>query len=146
MSRQLRRVVVTGLGVVSPLGVGAAHTWSRLVAGHSGVTALNLPSAAVAAFAVANRAPVPLPCQVAAHVPRDGSATGAFDCDLWVPAAIRSSTADFVHFGLSAAAQALSDARLPSGSVDPDRMGVALGSGVGSLHDIATRSFSCWWT
>ena len=130
-----RRVVVTGLGLVTPLGVGVAHVWGRLVAGHGAVTALEGPSFA------------PLPSRVAAQVPRGGAA-GEFDAAAHVPAAQRSSAGiDFIAFALAAAGEALQHARLlqpqpPGGGCyyRAERVGVSLGSGVGGLADTAAAA------
>lgn len=131
-----RRVVVTGAGLVTPLGVGVEHTWRRLVAGDVAVGALSGPRFDA------------LPSRVAGVVPR-GKAPGQFDVDAHVPRALKSAgSVEFVAFALAAAAEALAAAGLPLGGGDGgggapqqphayarERVGVALGSGIGGIAD-----------
>ena len=121
-----RRVVVTGLGAITPLGVGIKHTWMRLLAGHSGVVSTRALGKEFAA----------LPSQVAGLVPRrgDGARWGA--ADHVSPTEMRQ-TALFAQYGLAAAAEALADAGFPEGHGLPgDDTGVALGSGIGNLQEL----------
>lgn len=139
--RPQRRVVVTGLGAVTPLAVGVQRTWERLVAGDVAVGALESP-----AFA-------PLPSRVAACVPR-GKGAGQFNVEDHVDKAqVRAAGIDFIAFGLAAAGEAMRDAGLgaPAGAAaavsglgpySPDRFGVALGSGIGGLGDVASAAES----
>ena len=93
----MRRVVVTGLGIVSPLACGVEATWSKLLAGQSG-------AARVEGFDVSD-----LPCQIAAQVPR-GDAPDAFRPDEWMDPKEQRRVDDFIVYGMSAATQALADA------------------------------------
>ena len=115
------RIVVTGVGIVSPLGVGVRTAWQRLLAGDCGVQRLDSLKE--------------LPSQVAAPVPR-GDAVGAFDaarCRLMAPGD-EQSIAPFAQFALAAAGEALDSARwAPSTDAERERTGVAIGSGIGSL-------------
>ena len=94
---QLRRVVVTGLGMVSPIACGVEPTWRRLLASESGI-------ARVENFDVSD-----LPCKVAAQVPR-GDAPDAFNPDDWMDPKEQRHVDDFIIYGASAATQALRDA------------------------------------
>jgi len=130
-----RRVVVTGIGLVTPLGVGTARTWERLVAGD------------VATHRLEGKAFEALPCQVAATVPR-GKGDALFDPD-GLEHAPSSRTAPFVQMALVAAAEALADASgdkaahsksisdLWGDGMDA-RCAVCVGSGIGALSDIVT--------
>ncbi len=93
----MRRVVVTGLGMVSPLASGVEATWRRLLAGES------------AAGKVENFDVSDLPCQIAAQVPR-GDRPDAFRPDDWMDPKEQRRVDDFIVYGMSAASQALIDA------------------------------------
>lgn len=127
-----KRVVVTGLGLVTPLGVGVERVWRALLGKEVGISRLG------AAFDG-------LPCAVAAAVPRAGADAGArgahgFDERAWVDASQARSVAPFTAFALAAAQQALADARFATGPelsrAASERCGVAFGSGIGSMQDI----------
>jgi 3-oxoacyl-[acyl-carrier-protein] synthase II len=90
----MRRVVVTGLGLVTPLGCGVEYTWEKLIAGRSGVRGIQ-------SFDVSD-----LPSKIAGIVPR-GDGEGDFNVDDWVSTKDRRKMADFVLFGLAAAQQAV---------------------------------------
>eukprot|EP00741_Cyanophora_paradoxa_P024328 tig00000053_g23493.t1 len=123
-----RRVVVTGIGLVTPLGVGVERVWSRLTAGETAVRAL-----AGDAFAQ-------FPSKVAAQVPR-GKGDGEFDVDKYVGADEQRKTSPFIDFALAAAEEALVDARWkPSDPQALARTGVAVGAGMGSIDDICDVS------
>src|ERR1700728_39787 len=94
---QLRRVVVTGLGMVSPLACGVESTWRRLLAGDSA-------AARVENFEVSD-----LACRIAAQIPR-GSAPDAFRPDDWMEPKEQRKVDDFIIFAMAAATQALRDA------------------------------------
>src|SRR5580698_11633648 len=122
---QLRRVVVTGLGMVSPLACGVEATWRRILATESGI-------AQVENFDVSD-----LPCQIAAQVPR-GSAPDAFNPDDWMDPKDQRRVDDFIIYGMSAATQALRDANwAPKTYEEEIETGVLIGSGIGGLHGIA---------
>ena len=125
---QLRRVVVTGLGMVSPIACGVEATWRRLLAGESGL-------ARVENFDVSD-----LPCKVAAQVPR-GSDPDAFHPDDWMDPKEQRRVDDFIIYGMSAATQALHDASWSPKSYDEEiETGVLFGSGIGGLGGIYDAS------
>ncbi|KAJ2509125.1 Mitochondrial beta-keto-acyl synthase [Coemansia sp. RSA 2052] len=125
-----RRVVVTGLGIVSPLGVGVEHAWHRLIEGASGVQSL------VRCFP--GRGFDALPSQVAGVVPRAGGrACGAFDAAEWLKPGDAARMATFTQFGVCAAQQALDDAGWAApADAQRERTGVCFGTGIGALDDI----------
>lgn len=116
MSR--RRVVVTGLGCVSPLGNTVASTWSALLAGQSGV-------ARISKFDVST-----FSCQIAAEVK-------GFQVESYISAKEARTMDTFIHYGIAAAAQAVEDAGLPTGEALPEeeatRIACVIGSGIGGL-------------
>jgi len=125
----MRRVVVTGLGLVTPLACGVEETWSRLVAGKSGARAITK-------FRVDD-----LPTKIACNVPRGDGSDGTFAADQWVDPKEQRRVDDFIIFGLAAAQQAVAD----SGYVPKDeearcRTGVLIGSGIGGLPGIEDAS------
>ena len=122
----MRRVVVTGLGLVTPLGCGVEVTWQRLIKGESGIGAIQ-------GFDVSD-----LPAKIAAQVPLGETASGAFNADDWVSPKEQRRMDAFIIFALAAAQQAVQDA----GWTDPGeeqclRTGVMIGSGIGGLQEIA---------
>ncbi len=122
----LRRVVVTGLGMVSPLGGNVETTWSRLLAGQSGVRAIEN-------FDVSDIA-----CQVAAQVVRGDGTDGTFNPDHWLDGKDQRKVDDFILFAVAAAGQALADAGWkPTSYEDQISTGVLIGSGIGGLNGIA---------
>ena len=124
----MNRVVVTGLGMVTPLAAGVEPTWHRLLAGESG-------AARVESFDVSDIA-----CQIAAQVPR-GGAPDAFDPDEWLEPKEQRRVDDFIVFALAAAGQALSDAGwAPKAYEDQVDTGVLIGSGIGGLGGIYEAS------
>jgi 3-oxoacyl-[acyl-carrier-protein] synthase II len=124
-SPSMRRVVVTGIGLVTPLGVGADVVWKRLVEGRSGIGAIQ-------SFDVSD-----LPAKIAGQVPRGDTAAGRFNVDDWVPPKDQRKMDDFIIFALAAAEQAVSDAGWkPAGTLDRERTGVMIGSGIGGLPGI----------
>ncbi len=121
----MRRVVVTGLGLVTPLGCGVENTWKRLIAGESGLSGIQ-------AFDVSD-----LPCKVAASVPRGDTASGNFNPDDWVPHKDQKKMDEFIIFALAAAQQAVEDSGWkPTDEEGQDRTGVMIGSGIGGLQTI----------
>src|ERR1700739_2624978 len=94
----MRRVVVTGMGLVTPLGVGLERNWNRQIAGESGVRAIQT-------FEVSY-----LPARIAGQVPRGDTTAGLFNADDWVPAKDQRKMDGFIVFALAAAAQAVEDA------------------------------------
>jgi 3-oxoacyl-[acyl-carrier-protein] synthase II len=127
---QLRRVVVTGLGMVSPIACGVEATWRRLLASESGV-------ARVENFDVSD-----LPCKVAAQVPR-GGAPDAFNPDDWMEPKEQRRVDDFIIYGMSAATQAMRDAKWEPKTYEEEiETGVLIGSGIGGLGGIYDASIT----
>ena len=125
---RVRRVVITGLGMVTPMGCGVEATWRRLVAGKSA-------AARVENFDVSD-----LPCQIAAQVPR-GAAPDAFNPDDWMDPKEQRRVDDFIVYGMSAATQALRDAGwAPKTYEEQIETGVLIGSGIGGLEGIYDAS------
>ena len=121
----MRRVVVTGLGLVTPLGCGVEKTWSRVIAGESGITAIQN-------FDVSD-----ITSKIAGQVPQGSSADGLFNADDWVDARERRRMDRFIVYALAAAEQAISDAGWkPTEEEALDRTGVLIGSGIGGLEEI----------
>jgi len=121
----MRRVVITGLGLVTPLGCGVDATWSRLIAGESG-------AGAITKFKVDD-----LPCRIACDVPRGDGSSGTFNPDQWVDQKEQRRVDDFIIYALAAAAQAVADSRYePKTEEDHERAGVLIGSGIGGLDGI----------
>ena len=126
----IRRVVVTGLGMVTPMACGVEPTWRRLLAGESG-------AARVENFDVSD-----LPCQIAAQVPRGGDAD-AFHPDDWMDPKEQRRVDDFIVYGMSAATQALRDANwAPKTYQEEIETGVLIGSGIGGLGGIYDASIT----
>ena len=121
----MRRVVVTGIGAVTPLGVGAENTWQRLIAGESGIRGIQ-------SFDVSD-----LPAKIAGQVPRGDTASGNFNADEWVPPKEQRKMDEFIVYALAAAAQAVDDSGWkPERDEDRERTGVMIGSGIGGLPGI----------
>lgn len=125
----MKRVVVTGLGLVSPLGCGVDATWERLVAGRSGIGAIQ-------SFDVAD-----LPAKIAAQVPRGETAEGYFNADDWVSPKDQRRMDTFIVYAMAATEQAVADADWkPVDEEERRRTGVLIGSGIGGLPEIARGS------
>lgn len=122
----MRRVVVTGLGMVSPLATGIEQTWSRLLAGQSGAGPITHFDAS------------DLPCRIACEVKRGDGSNGTFNPEQWMdPKEIRRY-GDFIIYAMSAAKQAMTDAGIALKTEDEKyRAGVLIGSGIGGLSNIA---------
>jgi 3-oxoacyl-[acyl-carrier-protein] synthase II len=126
----MKRVVITGLGMVTPMACGVEATWRRLLAGDSA-------AARVENFDVSD-----LPCQIAAQVPR-GDAPDAFVPDDWMDPKERRRVDDFIVYGMSAATQALRDANwAPETYEQQIETGVLIGSGIGGLEGIYDASIT----
>ena len=122
---RMRRVVVTGMGIVSPLGVGLEHVWRRLIAGESGIGAIQ-------SFDVSD-----LPCKVAGQVPLGSRADGRFDPAEWVAPKDVKKMDRFIHFAMAAAAEAVADSGWrPATEDERCATGVMIGSGIGGLETI----------
>jgi 3-oxoacyl-[acyl-carrier-protein] synthase II len=126
----MKRVVVTGLGMVSPLACGVEPTWKRLIAGEA------------AASRVEHIDVSDLPCKIAAQVPR-GAAPDAFRPDEWVDAKEQRRNDTFIIFAITAATQALADAQwAPKTYQEQIESGVLIGSGIGGLEGIAETAIT----
>ncbi len=121
----MRRVVVTGMGMVTPLGVGAETNWRRLIDGQSGVRGIQ-------SFDVSD-----LPSKIAGLVPLGDTQSGDFNVDDWVEPKIRRRMDAFIVYAMAAASQAVADAEwLPTDDDGQERTGVMIGSGIGGLQAI----------
>jgi len=122
----MREVVVTGLGMLSPLACGVEETWRRLIAGASGAGRIKHFDASH------------LPCQIACEIPLGDGSDGTFNADDWVPAKDRRKFDRFITYALTATEQALADADWrPKEPHDQERTGVLIGSGIGGIESIA---------
>jgi 3-oxoacyl-[acyl-carrier-protein] synthase II len=122
----MRRVVVTGLGMVTPLGCGVEATWRRLVAGESGASRIEK-------FEVAD-----LPAQIACQIPRGDGSNGTFNPDQWMEPKEQRKVDEFIVFAMCAATQALRDSGWkPAIHEEQIRTGVMIGSGIGGIQGIA---------
>jgi 3-oxoacyl-[acyl-carrier-protein] synthase II len=120
----MRRVVVTGLGLVTPLGCGVENTWDNILAARSGLGNITLCDVS------------DMPAQVAAEVKR-GTEPGQFNADDWVAAKEQKKMDYFIHFAMAAATQAVQDSGwVPVNEDAKQRTGVLIGSGIGGLHVI----------
>src|ERR1700754_3665845 len=127
--KAMRRVVVTGLGLVTPLACGVEETWSRLLAGQSGASPITK-------FKVDD-----LPTKIACQVPRGDGANGTFNPDQWVDSKEQRRMDDFIIYGLAAAQQAVVDSGCQAKTADEKcRAGVLMGSGIGGLDGIEKGS------
>ena len=122
----MRRIVVTGMGVVTPLASGVAASWGRLIESQSGIGAIE-------SFDVAD-----MPCRIAGMVPLgDSNGTGLFDFADWVDSKERRKMDEFIVFALAAADEAIRDSGwMPEGE-ERERTGVIIGSGIGGLKVIS---------
>ena len=125
----MRRVVITGLGLVSPLGSGFEAAWKRLTAGENAARRID-------EFDVSD-----LSCQVACQVPRGDGSGGTFNPDDWMEHKEQRKVDDFIIYAMGAATQALEDAGWkPTSYEDQTRTGVLIGSGIGGLQGIEKTS------
>ena len=125
----MRRVVITGLGLVTPLACGVEATWSRLLAGKSGARPITR-------FKVDD-----LPARIACDVPRGDGSDDTFNPDQWVDSREQRRIDDFILYGLTAAQQAVTDSGYdPKSEEEKERAGVLIGSGIGGLDGIEQAS------
>lgn len=129
----MRRVVVTGMGMVSPLGLGVDLNWKRLISGASGIGRIT------------HFDPSDMSCQVAGEVPRASAAKagdeGALNIDLYIEPKEQKKMDTFIHFALVAADEAIKDSGcLPATDEERERIGVMIGAGIGGLHEIYETS------
>ncbi len=122
----MRRVVVTGLGMVTPLGCGVEPTWRRLLAGESGVKAIER-------FEVAD-----ITSRIAGQIPRGDGSNGNFNPDQWMEPKEQRKADDFILYAMCAAKLALDDADWHPREYDDQIVsGVMIGSGIGGVEGIA---------
>ena len=122
-----RRVVVTGLGMVTPLGIGVSATWKALLARECGIQRLEKLQA--------------LPTQIAAPVDRGSGGFDASSCSL-MEKGDEANLSDFIHFALAASGEALNNSGWdPQSDAQRERTGVALGSGIGGLGDTVETAY-----
>ena len=122
----MRRVVVTGLGMVSPLACGVEATWKRILGGESGARKIE-------SFDVSD-----LTCKIACQVPRGDGSGDTFNPDQWMEPKDQRKVDDFIIFAMCAARQALDDADWhPASEEDRCATGTMIGSGIGGLSGIA---------
>ena len=125
----MRRVVVTGLGLVTPLACGMEESWAALLAGKSGASTITR-------FRTDD-----LVTKIACQVQRGDGTGGTFNPDQWVDAKEQRRMDDFIIYGLAAAKQAVVDSGwLPATEEERCRTGVLIGSGIGGLDGIAQAS------
>jgi 3-oxoacyl-[acyl-carrier-protein] synthase II len=128
----MRRVVITGMGMVTPLGFGVGHNWASITSGKSGIRKIEH-------FDVSD-----ITSQIAGVIPRTDSPTptdGAFNADLFVPPKDQRKIDVFITYALAAAQEAIEDSGWqPTEEEDLDRTGVLVGSGIGGLDEIYNTS------
>ncbi|HKA75448.1 MAG TPA: beta-ketoacyl-ACP synthase II [Xanthobacteraceae bacterium] len=122
----MRRVVVTGLGMVTPLGCGVDVTWRRLLAGESGARRIDT-------FDVSD-----IPAKIACTIPRGDGSDGTYNPDQWMEPKEQRKVDHFIVYAMCAARQALEDAAWkPATDDDQAATGVLIGSGIGGIEGIA---------
>src|SRR6201981_972929 len=127
----MRRVVVTGLGMVTPLACGVEPTWQRLIGGESGARRIET-------FDVSD-----LPVRIACQIPRGDGSNGTYDADQWMEPKDQRKVDEFIAFALCAARQALDDAGWrPTSYEDQIATGVLIGSGIGGVTGIAETAIT----
>jgi 3-oxoacyl-[acyl-carrier-protein] synthase II len=118
-----RRVVVTGLGVVSPVGIGYQNAWNNLIAGQSGITRISKFD------------PSPFASQIAGEVK-------GFNAEDYIPAKDARRMDTFIQYGLAAGLEAFRDSGLEVTEANAERIGVTIGSGIGGLGLIESTNDS----
>ena len=122
----MRRVVLTGMGMVTPLGCGVEPTWKRLIAGESGAQVVDR-------FDISDIA-----AKVACTIPRGDGSNGTYNADQWMESKEQRKVDDFIVYAMAAARQALDDANWhPTEKDDQVATGVMIGSGIGGIEGIA---------
>ncbi|UUP19043.1 beta-ketoacyl-ACP synthase II [Nitratireductor thuwali] len=123
----MRRVVVTGMGLLSPFGLGVEHGWQQLLSGRSAARRIDQ-------FEVDD-----LPCKIANIIPREGD--GAFNADDFLEPREQRKVGDFITYGIAAADQALADSGWePKTEDEKYATGVLIGSGIGGIEGIAENA------
>jgi 3-oxoacyl-[acyl-carrier-protein] synthase II len=127
----VRRVVITGLGMVTPLGCGVETTWRRLTAGQSGAVRIE-------AFEVSD-----LACKIGCVIPPGDGSDGTFNPDQWMDPKDQRKVDPFIVYSMAAAREALDDAGWkPASYEDQTRTGVLVGSGIGGIGGIYDASIT----
>jgi 3-oxoacyl-[acyl-carrier-protein] synthase II len=122
----MRRVVVTGLGMVTPLGCGVEQTWRRLLAGESGARRIEK-------FEVED-----LSTKIACQIPRGDGSNGTYNPDQWMEPKEQRRVDEFIVFAMCAASQAIEHSGWkPTSHEDQITTGVMIGSGIGGIEGIA---------
>jgi 3-oxoacyl-[acyl-carrier-protein] synthase II len=130
----LKRVVITGMGIVSPLGVGLDRNWKRLTAGESGIVRITRFDASDIAAQIAGEVPYTTDPD-----PKDGS----FNVDLFVPPKEQKKMDMFICYAIAAADEAIADSGwTPTDEESQNRTGVLIGSGIGGLHSLYESSLT----
>lgn len=125
----MRRVVVTGLGLVTPLADGVENSWERILDGQSG-------AGAITSFDASG-----LTTTYACEVPLGDGSDGTFNADAYMEPKEQRKVDTFILFGMAAAEQAIKDANwMPEDRESQDRTGVMMGSGIGGLNSIANTT------
>ncbi len=121
----MRRVVVTGMGIACPLGVGVEHVWQRLLRGESGIGAIQ-------SFDTSD-----IPAKIAGQIPKGTRAEGGLDFAEWIPSKDLKKMDRFIQFAVVAASEAVEDSGwVPQSDEDQWASGVMIGSGIGGLETI----------
>jgi 3-oxoacyl-[acyl-carrier-protein] synthase II len=127
----MRRVVVTGMGLVSPFGVGVERGWKALLAGRSGARRIDT-------FDVED-----LPCKIANMIPRGDGSDGTYNPDQFLEPKEQRKIGDFIAYGIVAADLALDDAGWhPTSAADQNSTGVMIGSGIGGIEGISDSAIT----
>jgi 3-oxoacyl-[acyl-carrier-protein] synthase II len=127
----MKRVVVTGMGMLTPLGCGVETTWQRLIKGESGAKRIDT-------FDVSD-----ISCQIACCIPRGDGSGGTYNADQWMEPKDQRKVDEFIVFAMCAARQALDDAGWrPQSYEDQTRTGVLIGSGIGGIEGIADTALT----
>ncbi len=122
----MRRVVVTGLGMLTPLGCGVETTWRRLLKGESGVSRVDRIDVS------------DLPARIAGQIPRGDGSDGTYNPDQWMEPKEQRKVDEFIVYAMCAAKQALADAGWkPQAYEDQIASGVLIGAGIGGAEGIA---------
>jgi len=121
----MRRVVVTGMGIACPLGIGVSHVWQRLLAGESGISAIQ-------SFDTSD-----LTAKIAGQIPQGAKEDGRLDMADWIPSKDIKKMDKFIQFAMVAASEAVEDSGwVPANEEDRCATGVMIGSGIGGLETI----------
>ncbi|KAN0025886.1 hypothetical protein ACTFIU_001648 [Dictyostelium citrinum] len=130
---KLKRVVVSGMGIVSPLGVGIKYNWEKLINGESGIKR----------FEGFEDSRVDCPSKVVARVPK-GEGIGEFNSNTMIPSQMKLASSDFIKYAIVATDEAIKDSKLDkfieSNEEFQERIGVCIGSGTGSMEEIMSAN------